>query len=163
MSTRERWIVYPLLFLALGTAIKPKLVPLELRGLPFASGDLNVNRIKCRDLIVEGKDGEPRILMAASSATGGGVIHVIDDNEQTVVAIKADAETRCGLVETLNEHGRPQAVMMSSASGGEIVAYDNVPRRAVGIGHRDGKVGLIETNLQTDQTFFAPFKETPSK
>ena len=45
MSTRERWIVYPLLFLALGTAIKPKLVPAE--------------RVSCRHLEVVDEKLEP--------------------------------------------------------------------------------------------------------
>jgi hypothetical protein len=49
--------------------------------------------------------------------------------------------------------------MMSSATGGEMMTYDNVPHRAFGIGHRDGRSGHIETNLQTDQTWFLPYSE----
>jgi hypothetical protein len=53
MTTRERWIVYPLLFLALGTAIKPKLVPAE--------------RVTCRFLEVVDQELRPRIRMTAAA------------------------------------------------------------------------------------------------
>ena len=158
MSTRERWIVYPLLFLALGTAIKPKLAPRELRATNLPSiNNLRVGLVECRQLSILGPDEEPRVI--ARVAPGGGLIRVIDNNRQTVVAIRADAATRAGLVETRNEHGGPQAMMMSSAMGGEMMTYDNVPLRAFGIGHRDGRSGHIETSLQTDQTWFLPYSE----
>ena len=43
MSTRERWIVYPLLFLALGAALRDKLVE-----------KIEISRLKCNRLEVDG-------------------------------------------------------------------------------------------------------------
>jgi hypothetical protein len=105
MSTRERWIVYPLLFLALGTAIKPKLMQQELRASNLPSTTLRVGRVECGELSILGEDDRPRVIARADAA--GGEIQVIDNNRQHVVAIRADAATRAGLVETLNEKGRP--------------------------------------------------------
>ena len=158
MSTRERWIVYPLLFLALGTAIKPKLTTPEVRPTARPVTVLRVDRVECGALSILGDDEKPRVI--ASAVEGGGLIHVVDNQGQPVVALRADAKTRAGLVETLNENGIPQAVMMSSGTGGELVVYDNMVRRAVGIIHRDGRSGLIETDLRTGKLEFEP-AETP--
>ena len=49
MSERERWIVYPLLFLALGTALRDKLIDRTLS-----------KSIVCQELIVYGDDGAGR-------------------------------------------------------------------------------------------------------
>ena len=78
MSTRERWIVYPLLFLALGTAIKPKLVPAE--------------RVSCRHLEVVDEKLEPRIRMSAG-ALDNGEIRIINRDGKAVVRLKSDAAT----------------------------------------------------------------------
>jgi hypothetical protein len=52
MTERERWIVYPLLFLALGAALRDKL-----------SEHTKTKRIECQELIVYGEDsaGQPGI------------------------------------------------------------------------------------------------------
>jgi hypothetical protein len=52
MTERERWIVYPLLFLALGAALRDKL-----------SEHTETRRLECQELIVFGEDGpgQPRV------------------------------------------------------------------------------------------------------
>ena len=49
MNERERWIVYPLLFLALGAALRDKL-----------SEQTKTKRIECQELIVFGEEGANR-------------------------------------------------------------------------------------------------------
>jgi hypothetical protein len=49
MTERERWIVYPLLFLALGAALRDKL-----------SEQTRTRRLECQELIVYGEDGAGR-------------------------------------------------------------------------------------------------------
>jgi hypothetical protein len=154
MSTRERWIVYPLLLLALGTAIKPKLVHPQQQETMLPPTTLRVGRVECAELAILGRNEEPRIL--AGTTASGGLIRVFDAQGRKVVAIRADAATRAGLIETLNESGHPQAVMMSSAVGGELAAYDNTLQRSLVIGYRDGQSGLIETDLQTNRTWIVP-------
>ncbi|MEX2141726.1 MAG: hypothetical protein WD894_20845 [Pirellulales bacterium] len=96
MSTRERWIVYPLLFLALGTAIKPKLMQRELRASNLPSTILRAGRVECGELSILGGDNRPRVI--ARTGASGGVIHLID-NQGNVVAIQAETRRRAGLIE----------------------------------------------------------------
>jgi hypothetical protein len=49
MSERERWIVYPLLFLALGASLRDKLIDQTMS-----------KKIVCQELIVYGEDGAGR-------------------------------------------------------------------------------------------------------
>ena len=46
MSQRERWILYPLLFLALGTALRDKLVPARLRPLSVDAALVRCERLE---------------------------------------------------------------------------------------------------------------------
>jgi hypothetical protein len=70
--------------------------------------------------------------------------------------LRADAATRAGLIETLSDDGKPQTAMMSSATGGEVAAFDLGLLTTVALGHRDGRFGLIETDLKTDLESAAP-------
>lgn len=54
MSERERWIVYPLLFLALGAALRDKIIKTT-----------ESQRIKCQGLIVVDKDDRPLLILGA--------------------------------------------------------------------------------------------------
>jgi hypothetical protein len=183
MSTRERWIVYPLLFLALGTAIKPKLVPAErvsCRKLEVVDEEMRPRiRLTAATASVDGEfritnqHGKPVVVLRADAATQAGLIQTLSSNGQVqtammssagggegeikiinlrgnpVVMLKADAATRAGLIETLSDDGKPQTAMMSSATGGEVAAFDLGVRKSVALGHRDGRFGLIETDLET--------------
>jgi hypothetical protein len=148
MSTRERWIVYPLLFLALGAAIKPKLVPPELRT-NTGSAHLNVDRLRCRELYIVGTDDVPRIRMAPGKTSGDGEIQITDSAGKALVRLRADAASRAGLIETLRDDGKSQTAMMSSESGGEVIAFDNALTTRIILGHREGAAGVFETNLKT--------------
>jgi hypothetical protein len=192
MSTRDRWIVYPLLFLALGTAIKPKLVPAErvtCRTLEVVDDDLRT-RIRMTAATAS-DDGEIRIanqlgksvvVLRADSATQAGLVETLNGNGQVqtimssagggdgqikvnnrrgrpVVMLRADAATRAGLIETLSDEGKLQTAMMSSATGGEIAALDHDSRNTVVIGHRDGRFGLIQTDLGSGTFAFVPISK----
>ena len=57
MSTRERWIVYPLLFLALGAALRDKIIgKIEIPQLEVKEA------VKCGTLFVMGPNGQPAVL-----------------------------------------------------------------------------------------------------
>jgi hypothetical protein len=152
MSTRERWIVYPLLFLALGAAIKPKLEALEA-GAPGASTvDLDVDRIRCRALYVVGADNRPRIRMAPALTSGEGELQITDERGKAMVRLRAEAASRGGLIETLREDGSIQTAMMSNADGGEVVAFNNEQTKSIAIGHHHGTPGVFVTDIKTGET-----------
>jgi hypothetical protein len=98
MSTRERWIVYPLLFLTLGIALREKATyPHQFRAAEIAAQQIQcerllaggilceqeqitqtarVRQIVCDSLVVNGPSGRPAIQL--QSAEGNGVITALD-------------------------------------------------------------------------------------
>ncbi len=84
MSTRERWIVYPLLFLALGAVLRDKILgEIEIPGA-----------VKCGALFVMGPNGQPAVWAFASPQLGNsGIIETRSPNGAPLVLIDA---TRLG-------------------------------------------------------------------
>jgi hypothetical protein len=68
MTDRERWTVYPLLFLVLGITVKDKLA----RPARFDS-------IRCGSLVVEDHAGKDRVLIGSNPA--GGIIQLNGDRD----------------------------------------------------------------------------------
>ena len=64
MSDRERWIVYPLLFMALGISLRDKFLR-----------EVHTDQVKCRELLVLNEHDEPMVVLNASAS--GGVIRAI--------------------------------------------------------------------------------------
>ena len=56
MTSRERWTVYPLLFLALGLAVRAAVLSEERLAEP-PPRTLDVDRVECRELVVRDADG----------------------------------------------------------------------------------------------------------
>lgn len=57
MSDRERWIVYPLLFLALAVSLRDKLTQ-----------TVRAERVECRALILNDARQRPRLMLAPAAA-----------------------------------------------------------------------------------------------
>ncbi|MCE5267405.1 MAG: hypothetical protein LLG00_05915 [Planctomycetaceae bacterium] len=75
MSTRERWIVYPLLFLTLGAVLRDKLVgSREVRAERVVCERLESIQAECGRLVVVGANGRPVILAGTDSQSHGGAI-----------------------------------------------------------------------------------------
>ncbi|TWT87542.1 hypothetical protein Mal64_30830 [Pseudobythopirellula maris] len=85
MSERERWIIYPLLFLALGAALRDKLLKLT-----------RSQQIVCEQLVVVDSDGMPQT--------------ILDGDQMRVGTIEANA-LRAGTVDAgrLSRGGRAMA------------------------------------------------------
>jgi hypothetical protein len=94
MTTRERWIVYPLLFLAIGLALRSGLILHEMErrqsaevavGKPapdsfqakgFSAKTAIFDQLVCNSVTVLGTDGKPVIMMGAEAKTRDGVIEM---------------------------------------------------------------------------------------
>jgi hypothetical protein len=115
MSPRERWIVYPLIFLTLGIALRDKLLyrikTNEVRAQRVICDELlaerllvnrstRMNQIECRTLVVQGTNGNP------------------------IAVVGADAATNNGLIETFSSHGVPQIRLQSNEGSGVVTAFD---------------------------------------
>jgi hypothetical protein len=105
MSTRERWIVYPLLFLTLGIAMRDRPVS---QG-HFRQNELRAGRLHCDELLVDGPNGRP-----------------------TVIA-RTDPTTKGGSIITLSAAGVPLVLLQPGDSGGVVLASDFVHLRLTGV------------------------------
>ncbi len=121
MSTRERWIVYPLLFLALGVALRDKLIPPDtlrayalkvheidaeqIRGEGVVAGQLECRDLKtalatCRVATVASPGGDDGVRIGVVDGRGGQ-IEVCGKGGKVVALIGADRDGRGGIVETV--------------------------------------------------------------
>ncbi len=102
MTSRERWTVYPLLFLAIGLALRAVAVPPDT----LSAGVLEAGRIICGEIVVTGTDGTKIVHVGRVKGGGGGRIEVNDSVGIEAIAIGIDPEARNGTVEFFDEKGR---------------------------------------------------------
>lgn len=103
MSTRERWTVYPLLFLALGLALRAVAVPPDR----LAVGEIEAARIVCGEIVVTSEDGRKLVHVGRVKGGGGGRIEINDRAGAEAVSIGTGAEGRDGILEFFDAEGRP--------------------------------------------------------
>jgi len=106
MTSRERWTVYPLLFLAIGLAVRAVAIP---QG-EFAAahvGSLEATRLVCREIIVKGEDGTILVHMGRVVGGGGGRVEFKDKDGVDTIAVGAPADGRDGVVEFFDAAGEP--------------------------------------------------------
>jgi hypothetical protein len=108
MTSRERWTVYPLLFLAIGLAVRAVAVP-EEKFAAAQVGDLETSRITCREIVVEAEDGTVLIHMGRVIGAGGGRIEIKDEKGVDSIAIGTRPQDRSGAVECYDAEGEPTA------------------------------------------------------
>lgn len=106
MTSRERWTVYPLLFLAIGLAVRAVAVP-EERFAAAQIGDLEAARLTCREIVVEAEDGTVLIHMGRVIGAGGGRIEIKDEQGIDAIAIGTRPNDRMGTVECYDADGQP--------------------------------------------------------
>ena len=73
MTSRERWTVYPLLFLALGLAVRSIAVPQGEFGAARVDS-LESTRLVCKEIVIENDDGTILVHMGRVVKGGGGVL-----------------------------------------------------------------------------------------
>ncbi|MBN2581001.1 MAG: hypothetical protein JXB10_18610 [Pirellulales bacterium] len=120
MSERERWIVYPLLFLALGVALRNQFFPTKRFGaIDLRAGELSAQRIRCNELVVEGKTKSQEIRF---DKAGGNMLkcgridgmlmechalNVVSGKGKSLVMAGEDSKTHSGVFQVLNARGIP--------------------------------------------------------
>jgi hypothetical protein len=102
MTSRERWTVYPLLFLAIGLALRAAVLSEE------AAETLEAPRLVCRELVVTGADGTVLVHAGRVVGGGGGRIEIKDAAGVDAVAIGTGTAGRDGVVEFFDAEGEPE-------------------------------------------------------
>lgn len=117
MTDRERWTVYPLLFLTLGIAVKDKLVRLT-----------DSDTVNCKQLIIH--DRQNRAQVVITTTPEGGML--------------ADAGTiACKRLVVQDQKGQTQVVLAATPAGGLIRTAGLGNGLDVLLGHSERVAGLM--------------------
>ncbi len=149
MSTRERWIVYPLLFLTLGIVMRDKYVSqghfgesevtaerihcgqLQVDQVE-AAGGIAVRNLQCSEELRAGKLRCDELMVDKVLATKGLVVPAIRCNELVVdgpngrptIIARTDPTTKGGSLITLSPAGAPLILLQPTDSGGLVLASE---------------------------------------
>jgi hypothetical protein len=170
MTDRERWTVYPLLFLALASSLKDKLVePTELdiprvrcQELVVGVGDHAQVQIAAQDhggrIVVANTEGKPLVVLGADSQGVGGALGLYAADGHPLVI--ADGVYDAGRVATFMA-GLPRAIVAADSSGnGAFGAYDQQARLHPMLVHRGAE--FVRKPQSPLYEIISPFNANPS-
>ena len=162
MSTRERWVIYPLLFLALGAALRSKFTSSFEVGF-LTSRKTEAKQIVCEDLVITGADGKKRVRLG-NTGVQSGAIEMYGNDGKLLATLNVDPtknraifqlQTPDGTPQTVlycEEHGgaldihgtggQLQATLRSTEVGGVVTAVDPAGKM-IELGHRSGQPGAV--------------------
>ncbi len=123
MSERERWVVYPLLFLAIGIATRSGIELQSQQQITEAKAG-KFDSIRCKELQLIDDHDRVLITLQEASKQRAGAIMVNNTEGNTIARITADLTSGAGLVETMTANGTPQIVLTSNSNMAVIGMYD---------------------------------------
>jgi hypothetical protein len=162
MSDRERWIIYPLVFLTLGIALRNQFLPTRRFGaVDLKAGEITAQKILCNDLVVYQK-GECKQLQFGEALgkhirvdglaecvllqAGEAVCHaflVLDTDGKPVVMAGPDKNSQAGFIQTMNPNGMPLVQIRGTDSGGAVTTIGHGGRVLVEMGHEGQNFGVF--------------------
>ena len=157
MTSHERWVVYPLLLLTLGIAMRDKIVLPRLAARELKThaircneldvgtarcGELNVAVAKCRVVSVIGPDGTDGVRLGVIPDSGGR-LEICGGDGKIVVASGTDQSGGSGMLETFDAEGVLQVRLMSTPAGGAVTTMRHDKERLVLIGHAGREFGVL--------------------
>jgi hypothetical protein len=127
MTDRERWIVYPLLFMALGFGLRNGI---EIQAEHQDARVLQTESIRCRELRVVDESGKTVTHLGVSSTNGEGIIecgeiHVFNEHGKAIAQIKANPDSGAGTFQAANGNGTWQAVLSANPTSGVLTLLDH--------------------------------------
>ncbi len=155
MTPRERWIVYPLLFLTLGIAMRDKVAPPErFVAQTVHCAELRVGSLKCdrleaisatsRSLGVVNSQGKAQVSLGVTPG-GAGQIELRGKSGRKIALIGADRTAESGIIATLRAVGgeeRPLVVLLPHEDSGAVVTFDQNMRELF-MGHAGPNLGVF--------------------
>jgi hypothetical protein len=177
MSDRERWIVYPLLFLTLGIALRNQFLPTRRFGaMDLKAGELTAQKILCNDLVIMQK-GECNQLQCDrfqfNEALGKHIrtvglsecvqlkageadflaMRIVDEKGKPVVLAVTDQNSQSGAIQTMNSLGMPQVKISGTDSGGMVTTVGSGGNVLVAMGHEGQNFGVFAQFPQVGPPF----------
>ena len=81
MSERERWIVYPLLFLTLGVAMRDKMLK-RVGTDAIIAEHVQAGEVVCERLVIRSRSGRPAVAITEDLKTRSGRIETYNQRQQ---------------------------------------------------------------------------------
>jgi hypothetical protein len=131
MTDRERWTVYPLLFLALALAVRDKVMP----SVP--------STLSARELTILGEDNRPDILLRGGTSKAAPAIEMLNAKELPAWVVSVGGRDGVGIENTGTVFARD--VVVVGADGKQRVVL-GVTDNGKGVGRTewyDGKQNLV--------------------
>jgi hypothetical protein len=119
MSNRERWVVYPLLFMSLGFSLTNGIAQQEKSALRDGGAEWDV--VHCKTLEILGPDGKPRWVLG-TTATGEGSFELVAKD------------------------GTLEAQLQSNPSGGLLSLYHRQDHVGLHLGFQNEEAQLVITD-----------------
>jgi hypothetical protein len=141
MSDRERWIVYPLLIMALGLALQPKFKPLNVQF-----GEVKCAKLSCGEFIAN--DAKvARLLDAAQLKTNAASMGMLEVEAANIDIVNSKIQNSHH-VRVTDAAGKLHAEVRSTTSGGQL----DIVRYTLGGRARqtDEEVRMFATNIDRD-------------
>lgn len=162
MSDRERWIVYPLLFLAL--------LQSQRDAWRASYGTATFNTVQCNSIDVQSPTGESKVRIVGNPNTG--LINVYGSGPQRCIALSTKNGGNAGHLElihtikysgvklTANQNGGVAEFTGSPTAPAIRIGVDPITKQ-VGIGPANGHLIPIEIELsENGLQFIADFRES---
>ena len=172
MSDRERWIVYPLLFLALGVALRDKLTR-TIDGVVLVSGKstaINLDRgyvrtrivdadlVRCGRIEVRDQTDKPLVILGGVDVPAGdgakktsGAISVHGQDGKEIIALRANHALK-GELSTRHKPGEEAEIVFEvtevKEDGGLLEVFDAHKTLSVVVAHRPLESGLFARNAK---------------
>jgi hypothetical protein len=151
MSDRERWIVYPLLFLTLGIALRNQFFPTRRFGaVDLRAGEISVHQIVCDELVVRDK--------FQSDRADCHFLNVVNGRGRPLVTAGEETSSGAGLIQTSDSRGMPLVQIRPSSGGGMVTAFGQQGNVLVELGHEERNFGVF---VQFPRLGSATFPITP--
>ena len=138
MSDRERWIVYPLLFLAL--------LQSQRDAWRASYGTAKFNSVQCNSIDVQSQTGETKIRLVGNPNTG--LINVYGAGPQRCVAVSTKNGGNSGHLELIHTVKYSGVKLTATPEGGvaELSGSPTVPAVRLGVDPKTKQVGVGPAN-----------------
>lgn len=138
MTDRERWTIYPLLFLSLALSLRDKLLPPAVHDL---------SEVRCRRLEVVGADKQPRFEVGVTDK-GFGLLQILNAQGKPGVVMTGGAGAAASpLIELVGADDEPRLVMsLAPNQSGNIEVRRGDAQPVIVLGAQGtGNAGAITT------------------
>ncbi len=137
MTNRDRWIIYPLLFLAIGLGLRCGIILQDLQQRLHLGGARNVieaDTIQCKNI--------------EAAHANFGQMQIIGPGGKPVVVLAIDPTTKSGVIETGTAEGLKQAELKSDPLGGALTLFTTDAKKIVALGSDGDAIRLFSAEIE---------------